>query len=105
MPTVSGEGWGLYSEYLGFELGMFEEDKLSEFGFYSLNLLRACRLVVDTGLHAMDWSRDAAVDYMVENTPAARHVLEREVDRSGMEKQDFLLLLKMTIFYFFETFL
>ena len=81
MPTVSTEGWGLYSEFLGLEMGLYEADKLSEFGFYSFNLLRACRLVVDTGIHAMNWTRDEAVDYMMENTPAARHVVESEVDR------------------------
>ena len=81
MPTVSTEGWGLYSEFLGLEMGLFEADKLAEFGFYSFNLLRACRLVVDTGIHAMNWTRDQAVDFMMENTPAARHVVESEVDR------------------------
>jgi len=81
MPTVSTEGWGLYSEFLGHEMGLFDQDKLAEFGFFSFNLLRACRLVVDTGLHAMNWTRDEAVTFMMENTPAARHVVESEVDR------------------------
>ena len=81
MPTVSSEGWGLYSEFLGHEMGLYDQDKLSEFGFYSFNLLRACRLVVDTGLHAMNWTREEAVTFMMENTPAARHVVESEIDR------------------------
>ena len=81
MPTVSVEGWGLYSEWLGFELGLYTEDPLAKFGSYSLNLLRAARLVVDTGLHALGWSRQRALDYLVENTPASREVLAQEVDR------------------------
>ena len=83
MPTVSTEGWGLYSEFLGHEMGLYDQDKLAEFGFFSFNLLRACRLVVDTGLHAMNWTRDEAVTFMMENTPAAGHVVESEVDRWG----------------------
>ena len=81
MPTVSVEGWGLYSEWLGFELGLYTEDPIAKFGSYSLNLLRAARLVVDTGLHALGWSRQRALDYLVENTPASREVLAQEVDR------------------------
>ena len=78
---MSVEGWGLYSEWLGFELGLYAEDPIAKFGAYSLNLLRAARLVVDTGLHALGWSRQRALDYLVENTPASREVLAQEVDR------------------------
>ena len=80
MPTVHTEGWGLYSEFLGFEMEMYEE-KYARLGHYSYNLLRASRLVVDTGLHALGWSRDQAVQYMLENTALTEESIQGEVDR------------------------
>jgi len=80
MPTVHTEGWGLYSEYLGFEMGMYG-DHYARLGHYSYNLLRACRLVVDTGLHGLGWTREQAVQYMVENTILPVESVEGEVDR------------------------
>jgi len=80
MPTAHTEGWGLYSEFLGFELGLYE-DLYARFGHYSFNLVRACRLVVDTGIHAMGWSREKAVNYMLENTAMSKDSVESEIDR------------------------
>ena len=78
--TAFIEGWGLYAESLGLEMG-FYEDPYSDFGRLSYEMWRACRLVVDTGLHAKGWSREQAVDYMAENTALSLHNVESEVNR------------------------
>jgi len=75
-----GEGWGLYSERLGIEAG-FYKDPYSDFGRLTYEMWRACRLVVDTGLHAMGWTRQRAIDYMAERTALSRHEITTEVDR------------------------
>jgi uncharacterized protein (DUF885 family) len=75
-----GEGWGLYSERLGIEAG-FYQDPYSDFGRLSYEMWRACRLVVDTGIHAMGWTRQRAIDYMAERTALSRHEITTEVDR------------------------
>jgi uncharacterized protein (DUF885 family) len=75
-----GEGWGLYSEYLGREAG-FYQDPYSNFGRLTYEMWRACRLVVDTGMHAMGWSRDRALAYLADNTALSRHEVTTEVDR------------------------
>jgi len=74
------EGWALYSESLGRELGMFR-DPMSWYGRLSDEMLRAMRLVVDTGLHAQGWSREQAVRYMRENSSLADSDIAAEVDR------------------------
>jgi uncharacterized protein (DUF885 family) len=78
--TAYGEGWALYAESLGDELGMYK-DPYQKFGNLSEEMLRACCLVVDTGLHAFGWSRAGAIDYMVANTGQTRDAIIAEVDR------------------------
>src|SRR5262245_12993717 len=75
-----GEGWGLYSEYLGREAG-FYKDPYSNFGRLTYEMWRACRLVVDTGMHAKGWSRDRALQYLADNTALSRHEVTTEIDR------------------------
>jgi uncharacterized protein (DUF885 family) len=79
-PTAYAEGWGLYSESLGPELGMFT-DPYQLFGHLDMEMLRAVRLVVDTGMHALSWTRQQAIDYMLGNTSMAQHDVEVEIDR------------------------
>jgi uncharacterized protein (DUF885 family) len=74
------EGWGLYSEGLGKELG-FYDDPMSEFGMYSLSLWRAIRLVLDTGIHHHRWSRDQAIRYFTDNGLLSERDIAKEVDR------------------------
>jgi uncharacterized protein (DUF885 family) len=78
--TAFIEGWALYSERLGFEMG-FYEDPYSDFGRLSMEIWRACRLVVDTGMHYFDWSRDDAIKFMLENSAMSEHNIRAEVDR------------------------
>ncbi len=78
--TACAEGWGLYSERLADEMGLYSED-LARMGLFAADLWRASRLVVDTGLHAMGWSRRQAVDWMVEHTPMPRIEIESEINR------------------------
>jgi len=78
--TAFVEGWALYAERLGLEVG-FYQDPYSNFGRLSYEMWRACRLVVDTGIHYQGWTRKQAIDYMVENTSLSRHNIVAEVDR------------------------
>jgi uncharacterized protein (DUF885 family) len=78
--SVFGEGWGLYAEWLGLEAGMYE-DPYHELGFWSYQAWRACRLVIDTGVHAFGWSRERALDLLAQNTALPLHEVETEVDR------------------------
>ena len=75
-----GEGWGLYSEWLGIEAG-FYTDPYRDFGRLGYEAWRACRLVVDTGIHAFGWSRERAIDYLAANTTLPLHEVETEIDR------------------------
>ena len=74
------EGWGLYAEGLGREMGMYQ-DPYSRFGQLTYEIWRAIRLVVDTGIHSMGWSRQQAIDYFTENSAKTQHDIEVEVDR------------------------
>ncbi|HEX7168993.1 MAG TPA: DUF885 domain-containing protein [Acidimicrobiales bacterium] len=74
------EGWGLYAESLGDDMG-FYRDPYSKFGQLSSELWRAIRLVVDTGMHALGWERQRAIDYCLENSTAAMHDVQTEIDR------------------------
>ena len=78
--SAFGEGWGLYSEFLGIEAGMYE-DPYDDFGRLSYEMWRACRLVVDTGMHSFGWSRQKALDYMLKNTALSEHNVTTEIDR------------------------
>lgn len=78
--TAYIEGWGLYSEYVPKEIGLYE-DPYSDFGRLSLELWRAARLVVDTGLHHKRWTRQQAIDYLVENTPNAERDCVKAIER------------------------
>ena len=75
------EGWALYAEQLAREMGMYEGDAAGDIGRLQAELFRAARLVVDTGLHAKRWTREQAIDYMVETTGQTREAMTREVER------------------------
>ena len=75
-----GEGWALYCEWLGTEMGFFK-DPYSRFGKLTYEMWRACRLVVDVGLHARGWTREQAVDYLASHTALSMHEVNTEADR------------------------
>jgi uncharacterized protein (DUF885 family) len=80
-PQAYGEGWALYAEQIADELGMYENDAWGRIGYLWGALMRACRLVVDTGLHARRWSREHAIEWMTDNSGAATPVIATEVER------------------------
>jgi uncharacterized protein (DUF885 family) len=78
--TAFIEGWGLYSERLGYEVGLYK-DPYSRFGQLTYDMWRAVRLVVDTGIHDQGWSRQKAIDYFAANAAKSMHDIENEIDR------------------------
>ena len=79
-PHAFGEGWALYAEKLGVEMGVYETP-YDDFGRLTWEMWRACRLVIDTGIHAKGWTREQAVDYLASNTALSLHNVETEIDR------------------------
>lgn len=87
MHTAFVEGWALYTERLADEMGLYRTD-LDRLGMLAADAWRACRLVVDTGLHALGWTRQQAIDFMVEHAPVNRDEIVVEIDRYiGMPAQ------------------
>jgi len=78
--SAYGEGWALYSEYLGNEMGIYHTP-YERFGYLTYQMWRACRLVVDTGIHHLGWTRQQAIDYLTENTALSDREIANEVDR------------------------
>ncbi len=79
-PHAYGEGWGLYSEKLGVEMGVYQTP-YDHFGRLTWEMWRACRLVIDTGIHSKGWTRQQAMDYLAGNTALSLHNVQTEVDR------------------------
>ncbi len=79
-PHAFGEGWGLYAEKLGVEMGMYKTP-YEDFGRLSMEMWRACRLVIDTGIHSQGWTRQQAINYLASNTALSMKNVEVEVDR------------------------
>ncbi len=78
--SAYGEGWGLYTEWLGKEMGIYRTP-YEDFGRLTYEMWRAARLVIDTGLHAFGWSRDQALAYLRDNTALSEHEITTEIDR------------------------
>jgi prolyl oligopeptidase len=78
--TAFVEGWGLYSERLGYDLGLYQ-DPYSRFGQLTYDMWRAVRLVVDTGMHYKGWTRQQAIDFFKDNAAKAEHDIVNEIDR------------------------
>ena len=78
--SAYGEGWALYAEKLGIEMGIYETP-YQDFGRLTYEMWRACRLVIDTGVHTKGWTRKQAQDYLADNTALSLHEITTEIDR------------------------
>jgi len=78
--SAYGEGWGLYSEFLGNDMGIYTSP-YENFGKYTYEMWRACRLVVDTGIHSKNWTKEQAIEYLKSNTALSLHEVNTEIDR------------------------
>lgn len=78
--SAFGEGWGLYAEKLGVEMGVYQT-RYEDFGRLSYEMWRACRLVIDTGIHSQGWGRQQAIDYLMQNTALSEANARAEIDR------------------------
>jgi uncharacterized protein (DUF885 family) len=78
--SAFGEGWALYTEHLGNEMGIYRTP-YEQFGRLTYEMWRACRLVVDTGIHSKGWSREQALKFLHDNTALSEHEIETETDR------------------------
>jgi len=79
--TAYGEGWALYSEQLAYELGFYDNDPFGNLGRLQAEMFRACRLVVDTGIHSKKWTREQAIKYMVDYTGNSESEATTEIER------------------------
>jgi uncharacterized protein (DUF885 family) len=79
--TAAAEGWALYAEQLADELGAYDADPLGRLGMLQASLFRACRIVVDTGLHSQGWTRERAIAYLIDQSGSAPDDARREIER------------------------
>src|SRR3546814_7226316 len=91
-----GEGWGLYAEQLADELGAYEDDPVGRIGFVWSALLRASRLVVDTGIHAFRWSREEAIAWLVDHGGIPKGMATNEVERSDENTSELQSLMRIS---------
>src|SRR3546814_14401776 len=75
-----GEGWGLYAERLGYDMGLYD-DPYDRMGQLAYDMWRAVRLVVDPGMHSQGWSRERAIEYFMDHSPKTRQDVVNEIDR------------------------
>ena len=90
MYVAYKEGWGLYSEYLGYDLGIYQNEPMKELGYIKGDLLRSARLVVDVGLHKYGWTREKAIEFLIDNTGFSKGDLKTCEKPSSLSKPTLL---------------